>query len=620
VIVRRLLTEKRCNGPGDSANIHFDHEVQGFSFRGNDQVWLSLRRTALELDDPRLGCGNHEGQFRLCVLGNIFQKDQHHAVREIGRQFHALALELFFSLVICGFDVHLSRARIYRKFFRVLKARTLLDTVVAQQLESTPLREDQVLLLKRTVFEVVDQMSGDIIAVNDFSGVAVRDHSSLHRAEDQETVSHTFLILDTDRSGRSEWGYQSPRKNQQGNNGLSVHEPASRGREHQDSMPNWGSAVAESQPDARPVLESYVLCLTVSHWEGALMAETMLAVVKPEAAPGADVREVKIPAFGRTDVLVKVKVASICGTDLHIYNWDRWAQNRIHPPLIPGHEFCGEVVAFGDEVTSVREGDFVSAEMHVACGKCLQCRTGEAHICQNVKIIGVDADGAFAEYVVIPESNIWKLDPAIPIEYASILDPLGNAVHTVLAGEIAAKSVAITGCGPIGLFSIAVAKAVGATSVFAIEVNEHRAKVAREMQADYVLNPAKEDVDAIIMEKTGGLGVDVVLEMAGHPDSIRTAFDIVRRGGRISLLGLTSKPISLNFSEDIIFKGITVQGINGRRMYQTWYQMTALLKSGKLNLHPVITDRIPMKDFGQAMERLKTGEASKILVYPNGVR
>ena len=350
------------------------------------------------------------------------------------------------------------------------------------------------------------------------------------------------------------------------------------------------------------------------------MSTTMLAVVKPEAAPGAEIREVRVPAFGHNDVLVKVKVASICGTDLHIYNWDRWAQNRIHPPLIPGHEFCGEVTAFGDEVSSVKEGDFVSAEMHVACGKCLQCRTGEAHICQNVKIIGVDADGAFAEYVVIPESNIWRLDPAIPLEYASILDPLGNAVHSVLAGEIAAKSVAITGCGPIGLFSIAVAQAVGATSVFAIEVNEHRARIAREMKADYVLNPAKEDVKAIVMEKTGGLGVDVVLEMAGHPDSIRTAFDIVRRGGRISLLGLTSKPISLNFSEDIIFKGITVQGINGRRMYQTWYQMTALLKSGKLNLHPVITDRIPMKDFSKAMERLKTGEASKILVYPNGVR
>ena len=350
------------------------------------------------------------------------------------------------------------------------------------------------------------------------------------------------------------------------------------------------------------------------------MPNTMLAVVKPEAAPGADVRQVKVPTFGRTDVLVKVKVASICGTDLHIYEWDRWAQGRIHPPLVPGHEFCGEVVAYGDEVTSVKEGDFVSAEMHVACGKCLQCRTGEAHICQNVKIIGVDADGAFAEYVVIPESNIWKLDPGIPLEYASILDPLGNAVHTVLAGEIAGRSVAITGCGPIGLFAIAVARAVGAAQVFAIEVNEHRRNVARLMKADLTLDPSKDDVNAIVMEKTGGAGVDVVLEMAGHPSAIRTAFDIVRRGGRISLLGLTSKPVSLNFSEDIIFKGITIQGINGRRMYQTWYQMTALLKAGKLDLHPVITDRIAMKDFSKAMERLKTGEASKILVYPNGTK
>src|SRR6201985_1991139 len=209
------------------------------------------------------------------------------------------------------------------------------------------------------------------------------------------------------------------------------------------------------------------------------MSETMLAVVKPVAAPGADVRQMPVPQYGPDDVLVKVKVASVCGTDLHIYNWDPWAQNRIHPPLIPGHEFCGHVAAVGKEVTTVKEGDFVSAEMHVACGKCLQCRTGEAHICQHVKIIGVDANGAFAEDVVIPESHIWKLDPAIPQEYASILDPLGNAVHTVLAGEIAAKTVAITGCGPIGLFSIAVAKACGATKVFAIEVTDHRRAIGK---------------------------------------------------------------------------------------------------------------------------------------------
>jgi threonine 3-dehydrogenase len=350
------------------------------------------------------------------------------------------------------------------------------------------------------------------------------------------------------------------------------------------------------------------------------MAETMMAVVKSKTAPGTEMREVKIPLFGLQDVLVRVKVASVCGTDLHIYNWDAWAQRRIHPPLIPGHEFCGEVVAVGDEVTSVKEGDFVSAEMHVNCGKCLQCRTGEAHICQHVKILGVDADGAFAEYVRIPESNIWKIDPAIPPEYASIFDPLGNAVHTVLSGDVAAKSVAITGCGPIGLFAIAVAKACGATQVFAIEVNEYRRKVAQQMKADFVLDPTRDDVKSIVMDNTGGNGVDVVLEMAGNADAIKLGFQILRLGGRVSLLGIPSKPIEMNFAEDIIFKGATIMGINGRRMFQTWYQMQALLKAGKLDLHPVITDRIAMSDFAKGMERLKTGQASKILLYPNGYK
>ena len=268
----------------------------------------------------------------------------------------------------------------------------------------------------------------------------------------------------------------------------------------------------------------------------------------------------------------------------------------------------------------MQEGDFVSAEMHVACGKCLQCRTGESHICQHVKIIGVDANGAFAEYVVIPESNIWQLDPAIPQDYASILDPLGNAVHTVLAGDIAAKSVAITGCGPIGLFSIAVARACGATEIFAVEVNEHRRRIAEQMKPDFVLDPTKDDVYHVVMDSTGGTGVDVLLEMAGRSEAIRLGFRILRLGGRISMLGIPSKPVELNFAEDVIFKGATIQGINGRRMYQTWYQMTALLKAGKLDLHPVITDRIGMTDFAKGMERLKTGVASKILVYPNGSR
>src|SRR5437868_1633586 len=285
------------------------------------------------------------------------------------------------------------------------------------------------------------------------------------------------------------------------------------------------------------------------------MPETMLAVVKPEAKSGAEIRQVPIPKIGDSDVLVKVKVASVCGTDLHIYDWDPWAQHRIKPPLVPGHEFCGNVAAVGKDVTSVKEGDFVSAEMHVACGKCFQCRTGDAHICQFVTIIGVDSDGAFAEYVRIPESNIWKIDPAIPADYASILDPLGNAVHTVLAGEIAARTVAIVGCGPIGLFCIAVVRAVGASQVFALEINEHRARLAKQMKADYVLNPTKDDVKSIVMEATDGVGVDVVLEMSGKTPGIRMGFDILRLGGRVSLLGIPSKPVELNFAEDLIFKG-----------------------------------------------------------------
>jgi threonine 3-dehydrogenase len=349
------------------------------------------------------------------------------------------------------------------------------------------------------------------------------------------------------------------------------------------------------------------------------MSNLMSAVVKTESKAGVEIREVPFPTIGLADVLVKVEVASICGTDLHIYNWDPWAEGRITPPLVPGHEFCGHVAAVGKEVTSVKEGDFVSAEMHVACGKCLQCRTGQGHICQNVKIIGIDRDGAFADYVAIPESNIWKLDPAIPHEYASILDPLGNAMHTALSGDLAAKTVAITGCGPIGLFAISVARACGAAQVFAIEINQYRRNIARQMNADLVLDPATQDVRVIVRDHTDGYGVDVLLEMAGHQDAIKLGFDILRTGGRVSLLGIPSRPIELDLARDIIFKGATVLGINGRKMFETWYQMTALLKAGKLDLHPVITNRLPISEFRKGMELLNSGKASKILLYTGTV-
>jgi threonine 3-dehydrogenase len=342
----------------------------------------------------------------------------------------------------------------------------------------------------------------------------------------------------------------------------------------------------------------------------------MQAVVKAKAAPGIELQEVPIPTPGPGQVLVKVQAASVCGTDLHIFNWDQWAQGRIHPPLIPGHEFAGVVAGKGQGVTTVKEGDLVSAEMHVACGKCMQCRIGEAHICQFVRILGVDEDGAFAEYAIIPESNIWKLSPQIPHEYATLLDPLGNAVHTVLSGPIAAQTVAVTGCGAIGLFSIAVAKACGAAKVLAVEVNEHRRAVAAQMGADVVLNPATDNVVERIKDETGGTGVDVLLEMSGVPTAIRTGFAALRTGGRASLLGIPSKPFELDFAKDIIFKGAIVLGINGRKMFETWFQMEALLATGKVNLEPAITHRLRLSEFEKAMELLKTGEAIKVILKP----
>lgn len=329
--------------------------------------------------------------------------------------------------------------------------------------------------------------------------------------------------------------------------------------------------------------------------------------------------QLAVPAIGPTDVLVRVKTASICGTDLHIYGWDRWSQGRIKPPLTLGHEFCGVVERIGEEVTAVQPGDFVSAEMHLNCGHCHQCRLGQAHICQNLRIIGIDLDGAFAEFVKIPATNIWKLDPAIPEHYAAILDPLGNAVHTVLAGPIAGETVLVTGCGPIGLMSIAVAKACGSSTVFATETNDHRRQLAKEVGADFVLNPAAEDPVLRIKDATGGTGVDVLLEMSGNPKAIQQGFKALRAGGRASLLGIPTENVPLDLVEDVIFKGATVQGIYGRRMYQTWVEMTALLKAGRVNLQPLFGERLELEKFETAFSKLQSGMAGKILLYPNGI-
>ena len=350
------------------------------------------------------------------------------------------------------------------------------------------------------------------------------------------------------------------------------------------------------------------------------MSATMKALRKTKAAKGLEIQEVPVPSVGALDVLVRVSATSICGTDLHIYGWDRWSQGRIKPPVTLGHEFCGIVERVGEDVTAVKPGDFVSAEMHVNCGHCHQCRLGEAHICQDLKIIGIDLDGAFAEFVKIPATNIWKLDEAIPEHYAAILDPLGNAVHTVLAGAIAGQTVLVTGCGPIGLMSIAVAKACGSSTVFATETNEHRRLMAEEMGADHVINPLSENPVKKILDATGGTGVDVLLEMSGQPAAIQQGFKALRAGGRASLLGIPTENVPLDLVQDVIFKGATVQGIYGRRMYGTWVQMTALLKAGRVNLEPLFGERMVLDDFEAAFAKLNSGLAGKILMYPNGMK
>ncbi len=322
-----------------------------------------------------------------------------------------------------------------------------------------------------------------------------------------------------------------------------------------------------------------------------------------------------IPVLGPRDVLVKVKTASICGTDLHIHNWDPWAQGRIKPPLVFGHEFCGEVAERGSAVTHVDTGQFVAVEGHIADGTCYLCRTGNAHICENVQIIGVDRPGCFAEYVAVPESNVIPLEGLAP-EVAGVLDPFGNAVHTTLSGEVAGLTVAVVGSGPIGCCAIAIAKAVGACAVFASDVRPYRLNLARRMGADRVIDATREDPVDIVRRETGGHGADVVLEMSGHADGVRQAFKMLRRGGRISLLGIPTQAVPIDLADDVIFKGVTVHGINGRRMWETWYQGLALLKSGKVDLTPLITHTLPLTEIEKGFALLAAGEAAKIILYP----
>ena len=340
----------------------------------------------------------------------------------------------------------------------------------------------------------------------------------------------------------------------------------------------------------------------------------MKALIKAAPEPGFTLSEVPVPQIGSTEVLIEVHKAGVCGTDAHIYRWDKWAQDRVKPPLIIGHEFMGRVAAVGSAVRSVSVGERVSAEGHIADLTCRLCRTGEAHICEHLKIIGVDRDGAFAQFIAMPEYNVWKLDPAIPDEYAAVFDPLGNAVHTVMAAGVSTKSVVITGVGSIGLMAIPVARAAGAASVYAVDPNPAKLELAKRLGADEVFLATDADVVKKIVALTAGDGVDVLLEMSGSGSAIDTGLQMVRNGGRAALLGIPSDSINLNLAERIIFKGLTVLGINGRRMFETWYQTQALVKSGRVDLRPIITHVLPFTEFDRAFALMRSGEAAKIVL------
>jgi len=344
--------------------------------------------------------------------------------------------------------------------------------------------------------------------------------------------------------------------------------------------------------------------------------KVMKAVVKTAPGPGMVYKEVPVPQIGPSDVLIKVRAVSICGTDLHIYRWDPWAANRLHPPLTIGHEFCGHIVAKGAEVHHVNIGDYVSAESHVVCGNCLYCRTGRGHLCPNTKIIGVDRDGAWAEYIALPAINTWPNPPDTPPEIASLKENFGNAVHTAFAIDLSAKKVLVTGCGPVGVMAIAVAKAVGARTIIATDISDYRLALAQKMGADVIINAKQDDTVRRIMAATAGDGVDAWLEMSGAPSAIRQGFNVLEPGGEVAMLGLTSRPLELDIDNSIIFKGATIHGIVGRRLWQTWYQMSGLISSGAVDLMPLITHRFSLAKFDEALETMASGHSGKIVMFP----
>ncbi len=339
--------------------------------------------------------------------------------------------------------------------------------------------------------------------------------------------------------------------------------------------------------------------------------EKMKALVKLKPEKGIWLQEIDIPKIGVNDVLIKVVKSSICGTDLHIYLWDEWAQNTIKTPMTIGHEYVGYVAKVGDEVTEFKEGDRVTGEGHIACGHCRNCRRGRQHICENTIGIGVNIDGAFAEYVKVPATNVMKVHNDISDEIASIMDPFGNATHTTLSFPIIGEDVVVTGSGLIGSMCVAIAKFAGARYVVATETNAYRAELAKKMGATRVVNPLKEDLKDVV-EELHMKGFDIGLECSGNASAFNAMIDSMYNSGKISLLGIQSSFTQIDWSK-VIFKGLTLKGIYGREMFETWYHMEQMLLSG-IDLTPMITHRYHIDDFQKGFDIMETGNSGKVIL------
>ena len=338
----------------------------------------------------------------------------------------------------------------------------------------------------------------------------------------------------------------------------------------------------------------------------------MKALVKKERRPGIWLDEIAEPKVGPNDVLIKIRKTAICGTDMHIYKWDSWAQKTIPVPMAVGHEYYGHIVELGSEVAGFKVGDRVSGEGHITCGYCRNCRAGRRHLCRNSVGVGVNRPGAFAEYLAIPAGNAFKLSAAISDDVASILDPFGNATHTALAFNMVGEDVLITGAGPIGIMAVAIARFVGARHVVITDVNDYRLELARKMGASRAINIGRESIDQTMQELDMQEGFDVGLEMSGNAAALRELLRTMHHGGSVAILGIPPEDTAIDWNQ-VIFKGLTIKGIYGREMFETWYKMSSLLQSG-LSLAPIITHHFGIEDYIQGFETMGSGQSGKVIL------